>query len=354
MTARSKKAKPTPPKKADLPKRVFVKFGAFWHVRAEGKKRIWTKLCSLKEGLPGMYRALAELETEGVGSDQMEKVIEDWLKEISIKHKPRTQANDLYQTRTIKEAFLEFRAKEVTPPDVALFLKNFEPMPRSYNAYRSMMRELMRFAEVKGYRSPGSNPVEAIKTMRTPPRKRYITDSELRRIKVGVCYGDDGKRTPSGPMICCLIEMAYLTGQRANDLLNMEWSEVRKDGILFEPGKTLSSTAVSIIVGWTPRLRKLIERLKQFKQNETQKGFIFSKINGERYTYSGAQTAWKRGLKRAGLADTQFRDLRAKALTDTDATSGILQAQRLAGHTTQSQTADYVRHKKAIKAVAVR
>ena len=148
--------------------------------------------------------------------------------------------------------------------------------------------------------------------------------------------------------------MAYLTGQRASDLLSMEWSEVRRDGILFQPGKTLSSTAVSIIVGWTPRLEKLVERLKRFKQNKEQKGFVFSKISGERYTYSGAQTAWKRGLKRAGLADTQFRDLRAKALTDTDATSGILQAQRLAGHTTQSQTADYVRHKKAIKAVAVR
>lgn len=58
-----------------------------------------------------MYRALAELETEGAGSDLMERLIEAWMKEVSIKHKPRTQANDLYQTRTIKEAFMEFRAK---------------------------------------------------------------------------------------------------------------------------------------------------------------------------------------------------------------------------------------------------
>lgn len=187
VTARSKAAKRPTPKKEDLPKRVFVKSGAFWHVRAEGEKRIWTKLSSLKEGLPGMYRALAELETEGAGGDLMERLIETWMREVSIKHKPRTQANDLYQTRTIKKAFLEFRAKDVRSPDVALFLKNFETMSRTYNAYRSMVRELMRFAEEKGYRPPGSNPVEAIKTMKTPPRKRYISDSELRRIKVGVC-----------------------------------------------------------------------------------------------------------------------------------------------------------------------
>ena len=154
-------------------------------------------------------------------------------------------------------------------------------------------------------------------------------------------------------MICCLIEMAYLTGQRASDLLNMEWAEVKPDGILFQPGKTLSSTSVSIIVQWTARLRKLVERLRKFRQSR-ESVFVFSKTDGQRYTYSGAQTAWKRGIKRAGLKDMQFRDLRAKALTDMDLSDGILAAQRLGGHSTQSQTADYVRHKKAIKAVAVR
>jgi integrase len=297
-----------------------------------------------------MYRALADIEQAGAQNDMMPALIADWMLEVSTQHKPKTQANDIYQTRTIGEAFAEFRASEVSTPDVVDFLKNFKSMARTHNAYRSMMRELMRYAEEKGYRKPNTNPVDSLKTMKTPPRSRYITDSELRRIKVGICYGDNGLRTPSGPMICCLVEMAYLTGQRASDLLNMEWTEITNKGILFQPGKTLSSTAVSILVGLTPRLERLIRRLKQFPQSNMK--HVFCKLDGQRYTYSGANTAWKRGLKRAGMVNTQFRDLRAKALTDLDESDGIQAAQRLGGHSTQSQTAEYIRHKRAINAKA--
>ena len=64
--------------------------------------------------------------------------------------------------------------------------------------------------------------------------------------------------------------------------------------------------------------------------------------------------AWKRGTQRAGIPNTQFRDLRAKALTDVDEKSGIIAAQRMGAHSTQAQTADYIRNKKAIKSTATR
>ena len=81
---------------------------------------------------------------------------------------------------------------------------------------------------------------------------------------------------------------------------------------------------------------------------------VFCKQDGQRYTYSGASTAWKRGTQRAGIPNTQFRDLRAKALTDVDERSGIIAAQRMGAHSTQAQTAAYIRNKKAIKSTATR
>ena len=63
-------------------------------------------------------------------------------------------------------------------------------------------------------------------------------------------------------IFCCLVEMAYLTGQRASDLLRMEWAEIGKQGILFQPGKTLESTGVEVLIGWTPRLERLVARLR--------------------------------------------------------------------------------------------
>lgn len=70
--------------------------------------------------------------------------------------------------------------------------------------------------------------MNSLRTLTIKARRRYIMDSELLRIKVGICYGKDGKRAPSGPMIFCLV-MTYITGQRASDLLSMGWSEIGQD-----------------------------------------------------------------------------------------------------------------------------
>lgn len=41
----------------------------------------------------------------------------------------------------------------------------------------------------------------------------------------------------------------------------------------------------------------------------------------------------------------QFREPRAKAATETDDIAGTCGAQALLGHTTESMTAEYIRHK---------
>jgi hypothetical protein len=66
----------------------------------------------------------------------------------------------------------------------------------------------------------------------------------------------------------------------------------------------------------------------------------------QRYTYSGAHSAWVRACKRAAIADCRFNDMRAKALTDTEETDGMQAARRKGAHSTEQQTSDYVRHKK--------
>jgi integrase len=338
--------------KSDLPRRVYEKHGAYYHVRAEGASRVWTKLCRVKDGLPAMYRALAELAAADVLDDSMPRLIGEWLKAVGSTHSKKTQTNDAYMCREIGKAFVEFRASQVTPPDVVDFLKVFKDRPRSYNAYRSQIRELMRFAIELGWRQPGTNPVDSLRTMALKARNRYITDSELRRIKVAACYGADKRRTRSGPMLCALIDMAYLTGQRIGDLLTMEWSELGRDGILFEPNKVSGSTGAKVLIGWTPKLQDVVRRLRGFKKRHIK--YIFVTQDGQPYTYYGASTAWKRAVKRAGIRGVHFHDLRAKALTDVDQARGIGQAQRMGGHSTQSQTADYVRHKTAVKTDATR
>jgi len=365
--------------KKNLPPNVHEKHGRFYLVAQVKGERKWTALTPVRLGLPALYRALAEAVKAPGDEAMMRKLVENWMLEVGVEHKDKQQANDRTHNKAIAEAFAKFRADQIKPPNVIEFLKQFKKMPRSYNAYRAALRERLRYAEEKGLIPPGSNPVDSIKTMKTPPRTRYLTDSEVRRIKVAACYGEDGKRTPSGHTICRLIDMAYLTGQRIGDLLSLEWADIRKDGIHFEPGKTEDSTGVRIVIGRTARLDEVIESLrnppaipgKKEKAKPVSLRWVFSKLNGERYTYDGASTAWTRARERARthavnvtvakkrpetkiLLNAHFHDLRAKALTDKDEAEGRRKASSMGGHATEAQTATYIRHRTARRADATR
>ncbi len=342
-------------KKGALPPGVHEKHGAYYLVRQVEKRRRWIRLSSIADGLPAMYRALADAEMAGATDDRMGALCTAWLKEVSTRHAKKTQANDIYQVRTISQAFTEFRAAEVRAPDAVEFLKAFQDKPRTYNAYRSMLRELLRFAEEKGMRESGTNPIDSVRTMTVKARSRYITDSELRRIKVAMLRSS-GQRAdqinPAGRMACAIVDMAYLTGQRIGDVLALQWTSVGRDGILFQPAKTEGSTGAQVLIEWTPRLRALIDRVKSGKRVGI--AYVFTGIDGSGYRYEALKSVWRRALGRAGVKDAHIHDLRAKALTDVDRAHGVLAAQRMGAHSTQSQTADYVRHKKAIRTGATR
>lgn len=336
-----------------LPPRVFAKDPSYYLVTADGPKRIWRRLSKVKDGLPAMYRALATLLHTEAQKGHMPGLIAAWEQEVMTRHAPKTQRDEIARGRILAEAFQEFAVDQVQAKHVAEFLRALRTRPRTHNLYRAQIRELMRYAVERGLR--GDNPVEHIRTVPERARTRYITDSELRRIKVAAMTGEDGRRTRSGPMLCCLIDMAYLTGQRIGDLLALEWSALTPAGIAFQPAKTRRSTAAQVVIEWTPRLRDVERRMRELRK--ARRGFapqVFTSQDGKAYTYWGASTAWRRAVKRAGQHDAHFHDLRAKALTDKEASEGMGAARLMGTHSTETQTADYLRAKVARKTRATR
>ena len=341
-----------------LPRSVYLKSGTYWHVTADGPKRRWRKLTRASDGLPALYAALAELLARDLGDDRMPALISDWQRDVMSRHAEKTQVDERARCLVVAESFAEFRAAQVQAPHVAEFLRPLRsrtvagverPSPRTHNLYRALLRELMRYAIERGYRT--DNPVEHVRTMGETPRDRYITDSELRRIKVHACRGADQLDTRSGPMLCALIDMAYLTGQRIGDLLTMEWAQVSDAGVAFKTAKT----GRRVLIEWTPKLRDAIARLRRLRiERQAFTARVFTTQTGAPYTYSGAHTAWRRAVKRAGITGAHFHDLRAKALTDKEAREGMAAARAMGAHTTEAQTADYVRQKAARKTRATR
>lgn len=342
-------------KRPDLPRSVFPKGKRYYLVTAQGKKRVWLKLSKISDGLPALYTALAAAKATATGVGKLPALIAQWEREVMPAHAPKTQVDDKARGKVIAEAFVDFEPNEVETPDCSEFLAQFSGKPRTFNAYRAQLREYMRFAEEKGRRPAGSNPVQAIRVKPTPGRDRYITDSELRRIKVAAMHGLDDKDTRSGPMLCALIDMAYLTGQAISDLLALEWSAFKPLGIFFGRGKVEDTTQSKVTIEWTVKLRDVERRLRDLRK--ARRAFtpkVFTRQDGQPLGYWGASSAWQRARARAGITDCTFHDLKAKALTDKEAREDMKQASAMGQHSTEQQTAAYVRRRGGRKTGATR
>jgi hypothetical protein len=354
-----------------LPPRVF-EHGAWYRIAvARGDKREWHKLSRIRDGLPAMWRAYAAFTVDApTDTYLMPALIAEWQDAVLASRAKATKTAANYMLGRVSGAFAEFRPDQVEPPHCVEFLAQWADKPRSYNQYRALLAELMRYAMETGKRPAGTNPVRGvIRTKTEKPRQRCPTTSELRRIKIGCLYGDDGLHTRSGLTMAALIELAYLTGQDIGRLVVLRDGpgEDQNEPFLTRVGISFrrSKTGGRVLIEWTPRLRAAVAALKRIKAERMLRKtsaerrrlahpYLMTRQDGSPMTYEAASNAWQRGLKRSGVAHCMFRDIRARAITDTDAHAGRLAANAMGAHTTEAQTAEYIRHKTArtIKATA--
>lgn len=132
--------------------------------------------------------------------------------------------------------------------------------------------------------------------------------------------------------------------------------EVRsRQAARFKPGP--AAPAASTAPKLRDRLREQI-RLEGKSPNTAAvywhwtKGYI--RFHGLQTTYSGIASAWKRAKARAGVADAHIHDIRAKALTDKERSEGMQAARTMGTHSTEGQTADYLRSRSAKRTGATR
>lgn len=339
---------------------VFISNGRYFKVVRDGKRKVWRPLTRVSEGLPALHRAIADmLSAPQPVADSMPALIERWCADEMPRLAPRTQRDLVRLNGIIGKRFANFRAAQVTPPVVVQYLRDYIDTPRTYNAHRAHLYTLLKHAELIGWRAPGSNPVAAVRTAKTPPRQKYITDSELRRIKVAALRSS-GTYDPTGaggagPTLCAVLELLYLTGQPIGDVLALDAADVAGETILFRRAKVAHSTGAAVQIIVTPRLRAALDKLLSIRAavRSASPALIVTR-DGGRYTYAGIRSAWVRARDKAGVSGMTMHDIKAKALTDVEAASGMQAARRMGQHSTERQTADYVRNRAAVKVKATR
>lgn len=309
----------TRPRKHDkhLPPCVYLKHGAYYWVQA-------TKWHFLARDYPGALAAYARLAGQAATSPpgSIGALLDRVLDDASSRCAPSTVRAYGAAVEALRLVLVEFAPDQVKPRHVAAIMDTWRDKPAMANRLRTVLKLAFDVAIRTGLCD--SNPVIGIAPHPTKKRTRYLTDPEYRAI------------WDQAPLaLRCIMDLAYLTGQRIGDVLSIRLLDLTERGIEVDQEKT----GKRLTIRWTPDLRAAVEAAKGL--HSTAKLILLGQRNGKPRSYFGVRDLWDRACARAKVADAHLHDLRAKAITD--ARRQGLNPQHLAGHTTEAQTVRYLR-----------
>lgn len=290
-----------------LPHRVTMKHGAFYYLKPiikNGKSSTqWVRLGATEKE---MHLKLADMKDEGAGL--VGAIIDRYKDTIIIKKALNTQESQGNQLERIKKAFGHMRPSDIRPSHIAQYHDIVgETAPYQANRELALITHVLKYAVRWGYID--DNPAREIQRFPEHARKRYITYDEFTAV---------AQRAPL--WIKILMHLSYISGQRRVDLLSLQRNQLTDDGILI----TQSKTGTRLLIEWTDNLRSIISQaLTELPENRIHSVYVICDRNGQQRKDAAFTTAWTRLMNQCiaeGIITEkfQFRDVRAKAGTDSD------------------------------------
>ena len=249
---------------------------------------------------------------------------------------PRTQKDNLQELIKLNEFFNNAPLDEIKPMHCRQFLDWRKEAKTRANRELALFSHMFNWARNWGM-TDMQNPCLGIKKHKEQGRDVYISDDDLNKL---LDQADIDLKNA--------IKLAYLTGQRPADVLKMKWSDIYMENgkkyLFVRQNKTNAKISI-LIIGELEKLLNLIPR-----SNIVDSPILLTN-EGNPLTISMLNSRFNKARKLAGIDknDFQFRDLRAKAGTDTANIKGIKAAQSQLGHANESMTKHYVRNEKGEK-----
>ena len=300
-----------------LPKRMHLKHGRYYYVHQN-------KWHPLSRELPEALRQYADRISQDSGN-----VLQQDLAAAIVKAESRLAPNTLrgyrHSADIIADAFQEFHPRQVEPHHVATFLDSCASTPGMANRHRNVLILLFKEAIRAGHAT--FNPVKDIAPFPTKTRDRYITPDEFKAVKAHAC-----------PALACMMDIAYMTGQRVSDVRLMKLADISDAGVYVKQGKTGNK----LLLEMTADLRETIAAAKSLHTNV--RGLtLFHNRKGAPWSPAAVGKWWRAACASAGVTGATFHDIRAAA--GTDAKKAGLDAKALLGHRSDSAHMRYMRDK---------
>jgi integrase len=196
----------------------------------------------------------------------------------------------------------------------------------------TVLRHMLRLAHRKWNYLDRVPEIEMPKAPRG--RTRYLSEDEIKRL-LAACARSKNTHLPA------IVTLAINTGMRKNEILRLDWARIDLDKDLgFNARITLYDTKNGEARG-VPLNKAAIAALTALEPDPSQReGSVFKRKNGE--DWGQIRTAFEMAVKRAGLLDFRFHDLRHTAASHLAMRGRPLkEIQEVLGHKSFSMTLRY-------------
>ena len=154
-------------------------------------------------------------------------------------------------------------------------------------------------------------------------RSRYITDVEFNQVKAQAHF-----------TVIDAMDLALLTGQRPADVLKLKRTDIRDGALWIVQNKTGARLGIEI----TGQLAAAIAQINE-RPRRAISAYLIQDENGQPLTQCALRSRFDKARTLSKI-NFQFRDIRAKAATDT---GDLAHSQALLGHKNRDMTEHYVK-----------
>lgn len=300
----------------------FHKKGNVWYHVSGTLPRLWTKLSNDRAEALRLWA-----QREGVREDDSTRlfsvVAKRYVREIFPTKAVATRRDNDKELANLLKVFAHMPIDAIAPMHVRQYMDiRGQSAKVRANREKALLSHIFNKAREWGFTS-AQNPCQGVKGFKESGRSRYITDAEFDQVKAQAHF-----------TVIDAMDLALLTGQRPADVLKLKRSDIRDGALWIIQNKTGARLGIEI----TGELASTIARISE-RPRKAISGYLIQDESGQPLTQGALRSRFDKARTLAKV-EFQFRDIRAKAATDT---GDLAHSQKLLAHKNREMTEHYVK-----------
>jgi integrase len=300
----------------------FHKKGKTWYRVSGSKPRVWRKLSTDRAEALRLWAQLEGVK-EDDGSRTFAVIGKRYVREVYPTKAVRTRKDNDKELAQLLRVFGHMPIDAILPMHLREYMDiRGQAAKVRANREKALFSHIFNKAREWGY-TAAQNPCQGVKGFREAGRDRYVTDDEFAAVKAHAHH-----------TVADAMDLALLTGQRPADVLKFRRTDIRDGALWIVQNKTGARLGIEV----TGELATLLDRING-RTKRAISPFLIQDDDGQPLSQFALRSRFDKARKAAGVS-FQFRDLRAKAATDT---GDLAHSQKLLAHKNREMTEHYVK-----------